>query len=145
MTQPLEGMEGDISNPESEVIAILNKISQKSTVEVRVHPRQKNYVVEMLNHTGSSQMWELECIYKIKNNQVLIAANSTALFMPKILKGTEPVLIFIYKLLFTDADQQRWREWEKFVLDFAKDYEDSSRVYIPESIEEFEQIIERYI
>ena len=65
--------------------------------------------------------------------------------MPKILNDSEPILIFIYKLLFSNVFTEIWLEKERFIKDFASEYENSNRVFIPETIEEFRGILESLI
>lgn len=51
-------------------------------------------------------MWELECINGFTTYQILISAYSTAMFMPKILKDSEPVLILCIKCYFQKGAEQ---------------------------------------
>lgn len=142
MTQPLEEMSGYIPGEEAGVLQTLREVLNINDVEVRIHPRQKNYSADGLKIGENSQMWELECIYKISDSKVLISAYSTTLFMPKILNDAEPVLIFIYKFLFSGVSDKDWREKEKFIKDFAAEYTDPSKIFIPETLDEFRQILE---
>lgn len=143
-TQPLDDIVGYMEAEEKRIKNIFIHELTHDTVEVRVHPRQNNYDTDGIRVSDNSQMWELECIFKIKDSQVLISAFSTTLFMPKILNNTEPTLIFVYKLLFKDTDNEVWKEKEKFIKDFAESYSDSCKVYIPSDFEEFKEILKNY-
>jgi len=145
LTQPLSETPGYITNGEEKIFQVLADVLDIDDVEIRVHPRQKQCINNGWMISDSSQMWELECIYRINNNQVLISAYSTTLFMPKILNDSEPILIFIYKLLFSNVFTEIWLEKERFIKDFASEYENSNRVFIPETIEEFRGILESLI
>ena len=141
MTQPLADLRDCIPEAEQRLMYVLQEIAEQKNVEIRVHPRQKDFDTMGLPVSDNSKMWELECINHINNNHILISAYSTALFMPKILNNSEPTLIFVYKLLLSKEEQGKLAEMETFISDFAKEYKDPSRIYIPNSIEEFREIL----
>lgn len=143
LTQPLEETKGYIRNSECIVQKTLHEELNKDSLEVRVHPRQKDYRTEKLKISDNSQMWELECLFKICDSQILISAYSTTLFMPKLLNNKEPILIFVYKLLFEDTGSKEWLEREKFIANFAATYADPLRVFIPDNMEEFRNILKK--
>lgn len=145
ITQPLEEVRECVTNAEEKIIQLLGDNIDRDLIEIRIHPRQKDFNTAGLKVSDNSQMWEMECINRIDSNFILISAYSTALFMPKILKDSEPVLVFIYKLLLSDKEQQNLKEVEAFIKDFAREYNDSSKIYIPKNMDEFKEILNAYI
>ena len=63
--------------------------------------------------------------------------------MPKILKNVEPYVIFLYKLLFDDLDEDYWKNIEVFIRKFKANYSKTNKIIVPETIEELEKIMDK--
>ena len=75
---------------------------------------------------------------------MLVSFSSTAQFNPKLLYGQEPWLRFGFKLLGEEENESS-RELMKLIEKMKEHYAYSERVWVPETWEEFELIIKRFI
>lgn len=139
LTQPFEGFTGISVQVEPEVIRILETYAQDAVA--RVHPRQKNAQFGCLARDTVENLWELECLKQISERNILISYCSTAQFMPKLLKGTEPYVIFLYKIFGNKLGDAQ----AKLVENFVGMHSDPERVYIPDSLDELKQILEKLL
>lgn len=118
---------------------ILNTIAQNSRDDliVRVHPRQKAEIYKEYFRDEINNLWELECEKQITDEHILISAFSTAQVMPKLLRGKEPTIIFLFKIFGCYDDCM------KIVEKMVNMYQNKEKIYIPESINELERIIKK--
>lgn len=142
LTQPLDEKEGFIKDNEIKIEKIIENVFGLSAV-ARIHPRHTNIKLEKMSIDNYTNLWELECIKQITDENVLIGAFSTAQFMPKILKNAEPTIIFTYKLLFKNLNDEFWQETSSFIESFKSLYSDPSKIFVPETVEEFEEILKK--
>lgn len=140
LTQPLYDREYFIKENEKNIEKLIEEIFASNAV-VRVHPRHFGVKFEKMKMDTYANLWELECIEQISDKNILIGAFSTAQFMPKILKNTEPSVIFTYKLLFTNLDNEFWCGIETFISDFKSLYNDKSKINVPETLDELEKLL----
>ena len=140
LTQPLDDREYFIKENEKNIEKLIEEVFASNAV-ARVHPRHFGVKFEKMNMDTYANLWELECIEQISDKNILIGAFSTAQFMPKILKNTEPTVVFTYKLLFTNLDNEFWRGIETFISDFKSLYNDKSKIHVPETLDELEKLL----
>ena len=81
--------------------------------------------------------WELFCQQYVDDDSVLIAISSTACFTPKIIYDMEPTVILLEKLFDNDTN----RGVSGYFESVKGIYKDKSKVFIPESIEELQEIV----
>lgn len=137
LTQPLDEKTGFLNN-ESMLLESLTK-----DLLVRVHPRQDSSLYEGYFLDTDNNMWELECIYSITSNHILLGAFSTAQFMPKILMDSEPYVFFLYKIYFPRwYEEEFWIEAHNMITRLKELYKMENRIFEPESIEEFNRYID---
>lgn len=109
---------------------------------VRIHPRQKlsdydKFYVDQINN-----MWELECLEQIKDNNVLISVYSTAQVFPKLLFNKEPYVIFLYKLMFDDVSDNRYcKEADSLIPSLVDVYKHKDRIFVPTTFDELVMIL----
>lgn len=142
LTQPLDEKEGFVKDNEVKIERIIENVFGLSAV-ARIHPRHTNVKFEKMSIDNYANLWELECVKQITDENILIGAFSTAQFMPKILKNAEPTIIFTYKLLFKNLDDEFWQETSSFIESFKSLYSDQSKIFVPETVEEFEEILKK--
>lgn len=143
MTQPIEEKE-EYNLKKGELFKqVLEKY--KNEILVRVHPRETEEKYRSMKSDSYNNLWEIECIEQITDWNVLIGVFSTAQFMPKILKGVEPYIIFTFKLVLDDEGSEFLRETEKFVAEFKKFYIHQERIFVPENINELDEILNKLI
>ena len=141
LTQPLQENKGFSAEKAEEIIRVLKK--QKEDIVVRIHPRDNTEYYKEFCSDSVNNLWELECIHQISDESILIGGYSTTQFMPKILKNVEPYVIFLYKLLFDDLDEDYWKNIEVFIRKFKTNYSKPNKIIVPETIEELGKIMDK--
>ena len=76
------------------------------------------------------------------SQNVFISVLSTVGITPKLMFDQEPVIIFLYRLVKLDKVQHISSEYFKFIESFANIYVKRNRIFIPESMQELEAILE---
>lgn len=141
LTQPLQENKGFSAEKAEEIIHVLKQ--QKEDIVVRIHPRDNAEYYKEFCSDSVNNLWELECIHQISDDSILIGGYSTTQFMPKILKNVEPYVIFLYKLLFDDLDEDYWKNIEVFIRKIKANYSKTNKIIVPETIEELEKIMDK--
>lgn len=140
LTQPLD--DRSIYRPEQEKRLIeIVKEKLAGRVIVRIHPRQTEEDFAGIEKDTYGNLWELECVNQITDQNILISAFSTAQFMPKIMKDAEPTIIFTYRLLFSSLDDPFLKDFAKLIDDFRGLYRNPDKIYVPATFEELETIL----
>lgn len=104
----------------------------------RIHPAEKEEDYYGEKYINSKDMWEIICWQQITDNHVLISINSSALCSPFNIFKKQPYVIFLYKIAEMDIFNNIFNE----TIDiFRKQYLQPNKVFIPESIEEFKNIL----
>lgn len=142
-TQPYED-END-GDPQIEMDLLKKLEPYKDHLILRFHPRQEIFAVGDLMRDEISNPWELECCHQISDDNILIANYSTAQFMPKFICDSEPYLIFTHRMLKRSLEDPSLLAAEEFISQFIKMYRDPTRVYIPDSQEEFFSVLNQLI
>ena len=127
--------------PEAETIkkneaAFLPLIAKADPI-VRLHPRQTENSYEGFRRDTAGNMWELECANSIGNDHVLMGLFSTAQFTPKMMFGTEPTLVFLYKLFGCNFDNT-----EGMIERIRSAYTNKDKIIVVETEEELKAILE---
>ena len=126
---------------EKEVVNILNKYLDKNYC-VKLHPRTspdaKGY--EGVEKMMTKQTFEMLCLNNpLLTEKVLITPFSTSVALPKTLYDKEPIVISLVKLF-----ESRFKASNLIIGFFEKlksTYRDGSRVYLPQTLDEFSKII----
>ncbi len=127
--------------PEAETIkkneaAFLPLIAEADPI-VRLHPRQTENAYEGFRRDTAGNMWELECANSIGDDHVLMGLFSTAQFTPKMMFGTEPTLVFLYKLFGCNFDNT-----EGMIERIRSAYTNKDKIIVVETEEELKAILE---
>ncbi len=138
LSQPMKDMKGYDEENYKGINEILRK--HKTQLVVRIHPREQTSVYEEFQLDTIKNLWELECIHQIEDNNILIAAFSTAQLMPKVLTNKEPYIIMVYNLLEKHCNPDTVKELDEFVDKFKRFYQNSQKIFVPETVEELEEI-----
>ncbi len=134
LTQPLNEVKNNIPGAHE---AVLNELEPyRNETIVRLHPRQNKAATSSFAVDEVNNLWELECVHCIGGGHVLLAAFSTAQFAPKLLCDTEPYLIFLYKLFFTELDSEYWRGTAALIERFRALYRQPEKIFVPENVDE---------
>lgn len=108
---------------------------------VRIHPRDQKQYSEFTVDTDN-QLWEIICKEEINDSKCLIGICSTAHIMPKLLFDAEPAIIFLYRLLEWEDNNEalmRFKNIERMITDM---YRDKSKIIVPLNFTEFKERIE---
>lgn len=120
-------------------------IKYKNSVEYCPHPRNEINNIYHFDESKKGQIWELRVLnMKDMNNVCLISSHSTALLSPYMLYNMQPYLIFTFKMvnnsIIPDLDK-----FELIVDRIKQLYKDPSKVMVPNTIEEFDSCVIKYI
>lgn len=116
---------------------LTNTLSSSSSV-YKLHPFEtiQDYHDKLPLYEGE-KIWEIEC-FTLEDDSFLISFFSTATISPKLLYDKEPRVIYLYKLLpnynFFGADE--------FVNNIRNLYRNKDRVFVPETLNEFEKVLQ---
>ena len=109
---------------------------------VKKHPRDnREYKKNCAIYKYPAIPFEIICANSDINSKVLISAGSSAVLMPKILFDSEPVVILLHHITgnrLGDADKR-----EKMINHVKELYKDKSKFIVPETIDEFKEIIKK--
>ena len=93
----------------------------------------------------TKQIWEIRMLNLEKlGSDLLISIHSTALLTAKILYDKEPYVLFLYKIVIRH-DWPYYERMEEVVRRFKASYRDPEKIFIPETIEEYREDIDRFI
>ena len=126
-----------------QIAEILSPYSDK--VIVRLHPRETdNTLYRSFTLDRKGLMWELQLSRITLEDKLLVSFSSTAQLSPKLLYGEEPWLLFAYKLLSLEENEKS-RALRMIIERIRDNYNHSERVCVPETWEEFEVFIQKYL
>ena len=107
---------------------------------IKKHPRDNSNIrSECAIYQYNSIPFELICANSDIENKVLITSSSSAVFMPKLLFDSEPVVILLHHI--TGLKQGNNIKREKMIQYLQNLYRENSRFLIPKSIDEFEDLL----
>ena len=112
----------------------------KGKVCVKKHPRDKKMNrYGCKEYTDNSVPFEMLCLCSDFSNKTLIVLSSTSILTPKIIFNQEPHIVLLYKLfpMKSGFDDQRTKMYDSI----RNIYSDPSKLSIPESFEELNELI----
>ncbi len=120
---------------------ILKKAPGKSVF--RAHPKSSSSV-DLPNGVlidDSASFWEPLCIRQpVGDNSILVGIYSTAQVTPYAITGSEPFLIFLYKLVRCGSIREA--AFDKAVLDLKKRYTSPDKVIVPETERDLMEVLD---
>ncbi len=134
----MQGYNGD------EMLHLLNESGMnKQDILIRKHPRDKADYSDY-NVDFGDNMWELECMEAVREEQVLVSCCSTAQLTPKLLANKEPYLVFLFKLCLNN-DSPLISVNTDAVNTIKEMYVNKEKICIPENVNELSEFINRAI
>lgn len=109
-------------------------------VVVRLHPREEKrtaYVQFRIDEPKT--LWELMICNSNIDEKILIGLGTTALFAPKIIFDKEPTLVFLNNLC--NLKMMNDNQMIDQICKLKESYLNKEKVFIPNSLDEFENII----
>ena len=140
LTQPLEEW-AEYSRENEEELVRLTAEAFGARAVGRVHPRQKLTSLGGIGICEVQNLWELECVSQITDDNILIGGFSTAQLTPKLLCDKEPTVIFTYRLLVPGASGGQAEKILRLIDRFRASYREPGKVFLPETMEEFARIL----
>lgn len=107
---------------------------------VKPHPSDPDpFKSDSIRVLQNSQSMEILNLLHSFDDKILIAYNSTAVLSPKIIFGEEPTIIILYKL----DKKHKNDDCKLFFEKIEKIYVNKERFYMPNTLDEFKEILER--
>lgn len=138
--------ENDISNDEIKykLFEKINNLFSPVPIVYRPHPNQKNIwdgesVNAMLQDTDVP--WEFYVMNSITDKDILFSFHSTAITVPKLMFNIEPTVCYLYKIINNLEDREEI-SFEEYLNKFESLYKAPEKIYIPNSENELEDMIE---
>lgn len=110
------------------------------------HPRIRNNDQYHLEELNTSLIWELNLLnINDINNRCLLTIHSTAAFSAKVLYDLEPYVIFTINMIEKRNESFNFSKARELIYKLRDSYKDSSKVMIPNNIEELNACIKKVI
>ena len=140
LSQPFSGYEGLESPVSLEIMEILKKYP----FAYRPHPREKKVYEDAayVDRPDKQNSWELICSESIGDDHILIGRCSTAQVVPKLIFNREPYLIFINRLFEKETQSHTYQVLDEMCEDIKNKYSNQEKVFIVDSLEQIEEILE---
>lgn len=130
-------------NTFNEVIDLSSEIFGEDFM-IKLHPRTDKDLITNKNiniYKQSQQPWEVIALNSDISNKILIAHFSTALMTNKIIFDEEPIIIFLFNVKEFKYYFEIPQDLAQFAFNFKKMYSNPEKVYFPQSLAEFREII----
>ncbi len=135
------------NSEKQKLISIYDMVRDAVSAEnliIKRHPRDTSEESSGFKYYKRFNMpFECLCARMNMDKKVLIAISSTAVVVPKILLDKEPIVILLYRIInHLHLDSESFDKQNDFYNKCKSRYNDSSRFYIPETIDELKSILE---
>lgn len=141
LTQPFEDNDKDEYNFYMNIKDTFIKNGYTDKCIVRIHPRQSANLYKEFNIDTIGNLWELESLFQISDDSILIASLSTAQVMPYILAHKQPFLIFMYKMDPVFSGENTRKNLDEFVNNLKSLSTNSEKIYIAENYDDLNSIL----
>nr|MBQ6241087.1 hypothetical protein [Lachnospiraceae bacterium] len=140
-----------LPDPKEEIVTLdrvfeqIAEICGNDNVILKEHPRSLAHSTVGVPRFSRAEV-PMELIYAHQedlSDRILVGLNSTALFTPRMLFDAEPYLILLYRMTSQDPAVREKRD--AYLGKMTGMYRDGSRVAIPETPEELEQVLTRWL
>lgn len=142
MEQPYNEVIGaEYDTREKQIFEIIEKYFKNDELIVRIHPRSKDKFADKYKDTNYAPYEAILLNYNVEK-KIIISTFSTACLTPKMMFNQEPLVILTYKLY--PSFLKKYEEIDKidaFINKFKMSYRENKYVQVPNTIEEFEEIL----
>ena len=121
---------------------ISNLVFLKNELCIKIHPRRNDVLYSGFDVFNSKTTMEVLVLNNPDvdyNNMVFISPFSTAAFLPKMMFNKEPYIIFTLDILKINMEEYSYVV--KMVEKLIDSYSNKNKIFIPKTLEEFEEII----
>ncbi len=134
--------DGLVTN-DAELIDALWEMLDKNDFILKHHPRNRNdRFKELLPTVDFPMFWEHYFLKHNIENKVIVTVSSNTAFVPYVVAKIKPTIVLLYKLFNGTSPILGSGNFEKYVEKYLKYTE--CEVHIPETIEEFKEIISEF-
>lgn len=142
LNQPLleDGM-ADVEAVEKRALAVFDKAGLNPVI--KCHPRAvNNDTINNYDNISDKIPLELVMLNNDMSDRIFVTPFSTAAITPKLNFNQEPKVIFLYKLYNLEQTLPQLKIIEKFILLVKEIYSDQSRIQIPSTFKELEELLQ---
>lgn len=134
------------NNDRQKLYSIYDMVRDSVSTEnliIKRHPRDSSAESKGFKYYERFNVpFECLCASMNMDKKILIAISSTAVVVPKILLDKEPIVILLYKLInHLKLDSTAFDKQNEFYNKCKSRYKDSSRFYIPETIDDLKAFL----
>ena len=136
--------DGYVTN-DSELINMLWELCDGKDFILKHHPRNSvDRFKTILPTIEAPIFWENYLLRHPLGDKVLVTVSSNTVFVPHIISEAQPTVIMLYKIFNGTSFILASGNFEAYVEKYLKYYEDytKNKFYIPETIEEFQGIVQ---
>lgn len=137
--QPLEELPGYNGKP---FLSAVPPAQDASQFLLRAHPRQELPDTAIIDRDTVGNLWELECIFSLRDEQVLLGCYSTSQLAPKMIAGKEPYVVFLYKLFLPGLPAAEEEKYKTMISLLQESYQNKNKIFIPETFEELYELLQ---
>ena len=137
--------DGYITN-DTDLINMLWKECEEKDFVLKHHPRNKvDRFKTILPTIEAPIFWENYLLNNSIDNKVLVTISSNTVFIPHIISNAKPKVVMLYKIFNGTSPILGSGNFETYVERYLKYYEEytKNKFYIPETMEEFQNIIKK--
>lgn len=140
LEQPFDFVEG----LNDEVAEIIHQVLPVGDTVVKLHPRSSSELYAgMSTYPSSETPWEIITLNNDLSGKVLVSIFSSAAMTSNILANQEPQIIFLFDIPNVRTSWKLPDSLREMGEKFRASYSDSSRIHIPQTIQELKVIVER--
>lgn len=131
----------EVNKEQLEIIDFFMKRLEDSFC-VKLHPSTLLNDEEYKGHVSTVRIsMEMLCLNANVSDNVFISVLSTVGIAPKLMFDQEPVVIFLYKIISLGKLKHIGNDFFMFIEAFKDTYTNPDRIFIPESMQELEEIL----
>lgn len=132
---------------DAELIELLRDTAQSEFI-IKHHPRNAvNRFAGKMNTLSVPILWEQYILNHSIENKVIVTVSSNTAFVPQIICGSCPYVVFLYKIFNGTSPILQSGNFENYVAKYVsrfKEYADK-KIFFPETIEEYKDIIQKLL
>lgn len=144
----LDSMKEDIFTEKSiarllEIYQIIGKKMGMDNVLIKSHPRDTKPLAGFTHYyQNSSVIFEVECFHPSIADKLIVSYGSTAATAPKIMAGSEPYVILLYKLI---PSKNEFAKVVDMFFEAVRDLYSEKKMFIPKSMDELEDAMNEVV
>lgn len=136
--------EDDMYEEQRKYVEVLKEIAPFDYC-IKPHPNETR-IIDIDNELNENcGIFEVANLLFDMSDHVFVSIISTACLTPKMLYDKKPVVIFLYKIFQLKFNIPEWNETDKVIRRIIEQEDYESKVFIPESIEEYISMVNNLV